>query len=162
MSRHSEKRDPYDTSWMTELERYDVSQSAENLITAFNDLETIVDEYGGMTRRNYSLSYPDFARMCADCTIIYNECERLLDRFGGRLDNELYDYLRHLRIACAHYSGSSTNDFGYYDAVEHAVLPMKEKIRSMLYDVIKRNGEYGMSERVHSFNRKHRFLFGRR
>ena len=144
---------------MTESEVKDLSLSITDLVDAFNDLEAIVGEYGVMTWRDYHMEYPDFARMCSDCIFLYNECERIIDNFGGHLNRKQLDYLRYLRINCAHYCGSTRNNIRYYEAVYYVIIPMKEKIRSMLYEVIEKNGNNELTDAVKQFNRKKRSFF---
>ncbi len=151
--------DAYDTQWMTELEKSDLYDSVNNLTAAFNDLEAIVLEYGEMSKEEYELDCPTFARLCSDCTFIYNECERIINDYGGYFNKRELEYLRHLRITCAHYSGLTTNSVRYYNAVIYAVIPLKEKIRSMLYEVIDSNNREDLSDAVKQFNRKKRSFF---
>ena len=156
MPRYSEA---YDTKWMTELERSELSNSVNNLMKAFNDLEEIVHEHGFMVEEKFKLDYPTFARLCSDCTFIYNECERIINEYGGYLNRKDLEYLRHLRITFAHFSGPVTNSVRYYNAVIFTVIPLKEKIRSMLYEVIDNNGREDLSDAVKQFNRKKRSFF---
>ncbi len=91
-------------------------------------------------------------RMSTDFQTLYNECDYLIDSYSACFNTDLLYLLKELRNLCAHRFGTSmdTSMFGFV-AVE-CVLPMKESVRSSLYDVIRQSPGTGLEQRVQSFN----------
>ncbi len=94
--------------------------------------------------------------MSSDFITLYNECEFLEDNYSADFNPESMTKLRHLRRLCAHRFGSSMDTSMFLTVVIEEILPMKEPIRSVLLEVLKRNPKTGMENKVFSFSRRFR------
>lgn len=133
-----------------------LEDSILSLTDSFNDIEAVVKPLldAGINIETYE---PDFAtcqRLSSDFITLYNECEFLDDKYSAEINDDTLTYLRHLRRLCAHRFGSSMDTSRFIYATVIYILPMKEPIRSRLYDVLKENPGTGMEGRVASFNKR--------
>lgn len=141
--------------WMVEADDRRLEDSFQSLMDAFNDIEATVNPLidAGVNIEKYLLDYPVCQRLSSDFIILYNECEFLEDNYSAKFNANQLTYLRHLRRLCAHRFGSSMDASRFLQVAVNHILPMKEPIRSKLYDILKHNPGTGMEGRVASFNR---------
>lgn len=121
---------------------------------AFNDIEISVAPIvgSGMDPRIFILSFETARRMSSDFQTMYNECDYLIDRYSARFNADLLHLLRDLRNLCAHRFGTSMDTSMFVPLAIECILPMKESVRSSLYDVLDRNPGTGLRERVRTFS----------
>lgn len=163
-SRESPKRDMWDSRedtfpaprWMVEADNRTLEDSLQSLMDAFNNIEATVNPLieAGVDIERCVLDYPVCQRLSSDFIILYNECDFLDKKYSAEFNADLLTYLRHLRRLCAHRFGSSMDASRFLQVTVIQILPMKEPIRSKLYDVLKKNPGTGMEGRVASFNRR--------
>ena len=152
------------TEWMTLADRRSPQESIQSLMDAINDIERIVEPILASVDdvTEYKLRFSDKQRLSSDFTTISNECKYLVTKHSAKLNRNLLDYLQELRNLCAHRFGSSMDTSMFLHTAVNSILPMKESIRSMLYDVLKQYPDSDMKRRVSSFNVKPRGRRNRR
>lgn len=143
---------------MDDADRRNLKQSMQSLMDAINDIERIVNPIleSGENVMKYKLRFSERQRLSSDFTTISNECKYLVTKHSAKLNRNLLDYLQELRNLCAHRFGSSMDTSMFLYTAAYSVLPMKESIRSMLYDVLERYPDPDTKSRVSSFNIKPR------
>lgn len=144
--------------WMQDADKRTMVDSIESILFAFNQLEGIVQPIidSGADLLLFDPGFDTYALMSTHCTTIYNECSYLVKEHHGGLRKEDLLYLRHLRNLCAHRFGRSMSTAGFLDSVAYVILPMKGAVRSMLLDILKKDGKRGndLYGQVRSMNRR--------
>lgn len=143
--------------WMDAVDKRTLESSLQSLMDAFNDLEYVLKHQIG--EDNYDTYMPDYflgQRLSSDFITIYNECEFLEENYSAKFNPKSMSYLRHLRRLCAHRFGSSMDISMFPTVIAEEIIPMKEPIRSVLLEVLKRNPETGMENKVFSFSKRFR------
>ncbi len=154
---------PLALKWMESADQRDLEGSIRSLTDAFNDIEITVAPIvrSGEYPRNSVLSFEAALRLSSDFQTMYNECDYLIDRYSARFNADLLYLLRDLRNLCAHRFGTSMDTSMFVPLAIECILPMKESLRSSLYDVLDRNPGTGLRERVRMFNFRPRNRCGR-
>ncbi len=144
--------------WMIRADMRSLEDSIESLTDAINDIEDVTMPLvrSGIDLYGYTLDFSQAQRLSSDFQTIYNECAFLMDRYSARFNAEDLTYLRHLRRLCAHRFGSSMDRSMFIPIAVECILPMKESVRSSLYEVLDRNPGTGLRERVCTFNHRPR------
>ena len=145
--------------WMIFADQRSLFASFESLLYAFNDIESVLEDIieEGHIIGEYTPEFPTYQRLSSDFITLYNECEYLTKNHRARLNNKDLTYLRHLRRLCAHRFGISMDTSRFLLAAQNDILPMKESIRSMMFEVLNENPNPNMEQRVKSFNIRNRF-----
>lgn len=155
------ERWPSAFKWISLADQRDLKESIQSLTDAFNDLEQSISLIRG-SWNGPVLPEPSFEiaqRMSSDFQTIYNECEYLIDNHSARFNADLLYLLKELRNLFAHRFGTSMDRSMLVPITVECILPMKESLRSSLYEVIKNNPEIRLKERVLSFNLRPRRRF---
>lgn len=152
----------YDTSWMDEADKRTLSEAYISLTDAFNGIEKIILPIlnEGTDLRTYVARPYICLALSSYCTTLYNECDYLINTYSyPQRDgfDEFIVYLKQLRNLCAHRYGSTMNTKDFLPSVAFCILPMKESIRSMLYDILHKADtpdKKSLYKRVRLFNRR--------
>ena len=132
--------------WMESADQRDLEGSIMSLTDAFNSIEESVASMAesGIDPRHFELNFETARRMSSDFQTIYNECDYLISNHSARFNADLLYLLRELRNLCAHRFGSSMDRSMFMPIAVECILPMKESVRSSLYDVLDRNPGTGL------------------
>ena len=154
---------PFALKWIRSADQRDLEESIMSLTDAFNGIEESVASMAesGIDPRHFELNFETARRMSSDFQTIYNECDYLISNHSARFNANLLYLLRELRNLCAHRFGSSMDRSMFMPIAVECILPMKESVRSSLYDVLDRNPGTGLRERVRMFNFRPRNRCGR-
>lgn len=144
---------------MREADVRSFEDSVYSLTDAFNNIERMVkpliDSGEDLLETEQSQEY--YTLLTSYFVTLYKECEFITDNYSARLTEDKLSYLYHLRNLCAHRFGSTMSTHRLIDETAKVILPMKESIRSMLFDALVQEPNPELEKRVRMFNRKSRW-----